>query len=36
MTLFATASNTHPVFKQVLDKYFLGIPDELTLKMLKQ
>lgn len=33
MTLFAAAANTNPVFKQVLDKYFSGIPDELTLKM---
>lgn len=36
MTLFAIAGNTYPVFKQVLDKYFSGIPDELTLKLLKQ
>ena len=33
MTLFAVAANTHPVFEQVLDKYFSGIPDELTLKI---
>lgn len=36
MTLFAVTGNTHPVFKQVLDKYFSGSPDELTLKLLKQ
>jgi uncharacterized protein (DUF1810 family) len=35
MTLFAITGNAHPVFKQVLDKYFSGIPDEKTLKLLK-
>lgn len=36
MTLFSTAGNTHPVFKQVLEKYFSGIPDELTMKLLNK
>lgn len=35
MTLFAITSNAHPVFRQVLDKYFSGIPDEKTLRLLK-
>jgi uncharacterized protein (DUF1810 family) len=36
MTLFARTDNTNPVFKEVLCKYFSGIHDELTLKILKQ
>lgn len=36
MTLFANTANAHPVFKQVLEKYFSGIPDELTIKILQQ
>jgi uncharacterized protein (DUF1810 family) len=32
MTLFANVENTHPVFDQILDKYFSGLPDELTLQ----
>ncbi len=34
MTLFANLPNADPVFKDVLDKYFAGKPDELTLKIL--
>ncbi|MDV6167123.1 DUF1810 domain-containing protein [Flavobacterium sp. DG1-102-2] len=34
MTLFATLEDTDPVFKQVLEKYFEGIPDRLTLSIL--
>jgi len=34
MTLFANMPNANPVFKDVLDKYFAGKPDELTLKIL--
>ena len=33
MTLFAEASN-NPIFKQVLDNYYNGEKDELTLKIL--
>jgi len=35
MTLFGEASN-NPVFKQVLDKYYNGEKDELTLKILNE
>ncbi len=35
MTLFASTDNAHPVFGEVLEKYFKGIPDEQTLKMLE-
>lgn len=34
MTLFATVQNTNPVFRQVLDKYFNGLQDELTVQLL--
>ena len=34
MTLFAEIKNTDPVFKQVLDKYFDGQFDRLTLELL--
>jgi uncharacterized protein (DUF1810 family) len=34
MTLFAEMKNTDPVFKQVLDKYFDGQFDRLTLELL--
>lgn len=34
MTLFATVENTHPVFCQVLEKYFNGLQDEATLLLL--
>lgn len=36
MTLFSQVENTDPVFQKVLDKYFQGRPDELTLKIVKQ
>ena len=36
MTLFAAADPDCPVFQQVLDKYFNGEPDPLTLKLLKE
>lgn len=34
MTLFAQTKNANPVFRQILDKYFAGILDELTLRIL--
>jgi uncharacterized protein (DUF1810 family) len=34
MTLFANVENTHPVFSQVLEKYFNGLQDETTLRLL--
>ena len=34
MTLFAVAAPDIPVFRQVLDKFFQGIPDEKTIKLL--
>lgn len=34
MTLFANAKNADPVFAKVLDKYFNGLPDNLTLRLL--
>jgi uncharacterized protein (DUF1810 family) len=34
MTLFANVENTHPVFSQVLEKYFNGLQDEATLRLL--
>ena len=34
MTLFAAAGPDIPVFRQVLDKFFQGIPDEKTIKLL--
>lgn len=34
MTLFSLVSGTDPVFRQVLDRYFGGEPDPLTLKLL--
>jgi len=36
MTLFGAADPDQPVFKKVLDKYFNGTPDEVTLARLKQ
>jgi uncharacterized protein (DUF1810 family) len=36
MTLFAAADNAHPVFMEVLEKYFDGIVDERTLKILEE
>jgi len=35
MTLFASVPDADPVFQQVLDKYFGGKQDELTLRKLK-
>ncbi|GAA4365263.1 DUF1810 domain-containing protein [Hymenobacter saemangeumensis] len=34
MTLFASLPGAHPVFQQVLDKFFRGRPDEKTLGLL--
>lgn len=34
MTLFANVENAHPVFSQVLEKYFNGLQDEATLLLL--
>ncbi len=34
MTLFACAATDCPVFQQVLDKYYGGLPDERTLALL--
>ena len=34
MTLFSLAEGTDPVFKEVLDRYFGGEPDPLTLELL--
>ena len=34
MTLFAAASEEDDVFQKVLDKYFEGVPDKKTLKIL--
>jgi uncharacterized protein (DUF1810 family) len=34
MTLFANVKNTHPIFEQVLEKYFHGSHDEYTLELL--
>ena len=36
MTLFMTAAPEESVFRQVLDKYFGGNPDDKTLQILKQ
>lgn len=36
MTLFSQVDNTDPVFQKILDKFFQGRPDELTLKIVKQ
>ena len=36
MTLFHAADPEEPIFKMVLDKYFDGKMDELTLKILEQ
>lgn len=34
MTLFANVKNANPIFQKVLEKYFNGLPDELTLQLL--
>jgi uncharacterized protein (DUF1810 family) len=36
MTLFARAEATNPVFRQVLDAYFAGVPDEATERLLER
>jgi uncharacterized protein (DUF1810 family) len=35
MTLFANVKKSNPVFQKVLTKYFNGLPDEVTLQLLK-
>jgi len=35
MTLFSKVKNADPVFKAVLDKYFMGIPDDYTEELLE-
>ena len=35
MTLFAVADPEIPVFRQVLDKFYAGVPDARTLQMLR-
>jgi uncharacterized protein (DUF1810 family) len=35
MTLFAVADPEIPVFRQVLDKFYAGVPDVRTLRMLR-
>ena len=35
MTLFAEADPTEPIFRQVLDAYFDGVPDALTERLLR-
>ena len=35
MTLFANVKNADPIFDEVLNKYFNGQPDKLTLQILK-
>lgn len=34
MTLFAQVSDTHPIFRRIIDKYFCGKPDPVTLELL--
>lgn len=34
MTLFGSLENAHPVFRQVLDKYFHGAKDRKTLELI--
>lgn len=34
MTLFSQVRDTHPIFRQILDKYFGGKRDPLTLELL--
>ncbi|MFV5692943.1 DUF1810 domain-containing protein [Flavobacterium sp. LT1R49] len=36
MTLFANVKNADPVFQKVLEKYFNGLPDQLTLELLNR
>lgn len=35
MTLFSILNNPNPVFQQVLDKYYKGMKDENTLRLMK-
>ncbi len=35
MTLFSILNNPNPIFQQVLDKYYKGMKDENTLKLIK-
>lgn len=34
MTLFSQVENVHPVFQEILDTFFSGYPDPLTLSMI--
>ncbi len=36
MTLFSRVKNPHPVFSQILEKYFQGAEDGFTLELLEQ
>lgn len=36
MTLFSLLENSHPVFRQVLDRYYAGKPDVATLEALSR
>lgn len=33
MTLFSQAENAHPVFQEIIDTFFVGYPDPLTLSI---
>jgi len=36
MTLFSKVKDTHPVFTEVLQKYFQGIEDDYTIELLEE
>lgn len=36
MTLFSSVEGANPVFGEVLDKYYAGVPDPRTIEMLRQ
>ena len=36
MTLFARVSGTDAIFSRILDKYFMGSPDDYTIELLEQ